>query len=245
VFCRPFVLLLILSALVVPCLAAEGGNANQVFTITVNSPTLPKDVQVRYFLGDESGVIDSTSTAKGDAGKIVILAEHQNKTATSFKAIAFAPGCQFVTFTVDDLATSNREGEFQCQKLPATLLKGRVSLAGVEGKDLQVQVLYVCNWAAQFFNIGPGAVSPFFVAKAPVATDGTFSVELPDFSSDPLWSTFSEDAFLSFHLVDATTGHPLNALVPPANLSHGSLLKVEAGYPDELDLTVQPTVATQ
>lgn len=236
---RPFVMIVVLGSLLAPCFATDDAADNKIFTITVDSSTMAKEVQVRYFLGGSFGVVDSTSTATGNANKIVIMTEHENKTATSFRAIAYAPGCQFVTFTVDDLSTSNRQGDFQCQKLPTTLLQGRVALSGAEGKDLQVQVLYVCNWAAQFFNFGPGAISPFLVTKAPVATDGTFSIEMPDFAGDPLWSSLSKDAFLSFHLVDAATGHPVNSLTPPAGLSHGSLLKVAASYPGETLFTIQ------
>ncbi len=234
---RSLALIVVVAGLLAPCLASD---QDQVFTITVDSATPTKQVQVRYFLGGEFGVVDSISTATGNANKIVIMTEHANKPATSFRAIAYAPGCQFVTFTIDDLSSSSRQGDFQCQKLPTTLLQGRIPTAGLEGKDLQVQVLYVCNWAAQFFNIGSGAISPFALAKVPVATDGTFAIEMPDFSADPLWSTLSKDAFLSFHVVDAATGHPLNALVPPVKLSHGSLLRVEAAYPGELQFEVQP-----
>lgn len=233
----------VLAGLFVPCFATDGASNDQIFTITVDSTTMTKEVQVRYFLGGNFGVADSTSVATGNANKIVITTAHESKASSSFKAIAYAPGCQFVTFSVDDLSTSNRQGEFQCQKLPTTLLQGRIALSGTEGKDLQVQVLYICNWAAQFFNFGPGAISPFFLAKAPVSTDGTFSIEMPDFASDPLWSSLSKDAFLSFHLVDAATGHPLSSLQPPANLSQGTLLRVATGYPGEMQLAMQTPTA--
>jgi hypothetical protein len=232
--------LAILASLAATCVAADA-NGN-VFTITVAPPTATKDLQVRYYLGGQFGGFSASSSATGTGNKIVIQTLHDNTPATSFKAIAYAPGCQFVTFSVDDLASGNREGQFECQKLPTTLLQGRVSLSGVagaEGKDLQVTVLYVCNWAPQFFNMGQGAISPLFVAKTTVATDGTFSFEMPDFTSDPLWSTLSKDAALNFYLVDAATGAPLHALTPPAGLSQGNALKVSTGYPGEMQFSVQ------
>lgn len=234
---------IVASFFAITCFAADGSSSNNVFTVTVAPPTSPKDVQVRYFMAGDFGTVFSVSSATASDSTIVITTAQQNKVATSFKAIAYAPGCQFVTFNVDDLSTSDRQGQFQCQKLPTTLLQGRVALSGVEGKDLQVQVLYVCNWATQFFKMGPGAISPFSLIKAPVATDGTFSVELPDFASDPLWSSFSKDASLSFYLVDASTGQPLNTLVPPAALSQGSLLKVATSYSGEMQFTIQETAA--
>lgn len=239
---RPLALIAILSGLLA---TADGKADNAVFTINVAPSTSTKDVQVRYFLGGPSGVVFSSSMAIGSSDKIVIQTDDSGKAATSFKAIAFSPGCQFVTYSVDDLPSSNRLGEFECQKLPTALLQGKILLAGMEGKELQVEVLYVCNWAAQLFNIGPGAVSPFWLAKTPVASDGTFSIELPDFPSDPLWDSFSKDAFLSFHLVDANTGHPIGALAPPAALSQGSLLRVATSYPGEIVFTAQAPVTTK
>lgn len=237
---RSFLVLMIFACVAVACLPASSSDNENIFTVNIAPPTAAKDVQIRYFLAGEFGFVSSSSTAKGAESTIVIRTQQQSKAATSFKAIAYAPGCQFVTFNVDDLATSTRQGEFECQKLPTTLLQGRVPLSGMEGKDLQVEVLYVCDWAAQFFKLGPGAISPFSLGRVPVATDGTFSIELPDFAGDPLWSSFSHDAALSFHLVDATTGHPLNGLAPPPALSQGSLLKVSPSYNGEIQFVVQP-----
>ena len=67
---------------------------------------------------------------------------------------AYAPGCQFVTFTAQDLASSTRQGDFQCQKLPTVELRGKVALpAG--GQVMQVESMYVVRWAGKFFSV-PG-----------------------------------------------------------------------------------------
>lgn len=235
------ILLVVLACVATPCLVATSADGNSVFTITIAPPTAAKDVQIRYFLGGEFGGFSASSSATGGVNQVVIQTQHESKPATSFKAIAYAPGCQFVTFSVDDLSSGSREGQFECQKLPTTLLQGRVALSGVaaQGKELQVEVLYVCNWAPQFFNMGHGAISPLFVGKAAVATDGSFSFELPDFSSDPLWSSLSNDAGLTFYLIDAASGNPLNTLKPPASLSQGSTLKVTSSYSGEMQFSVQ------
>src|SRR5262245_60320884 len=89
----------------------------ETFTIVLGSPTLAKDVQVRYWFTDEVGSHQSSVADSTDDNKIVIKTRFQEKSARSFKAIAYAPGCQFVTIDVGDLAASNRRSEFQCQKL--------------------------------------------------------------------------------------------------------------------------------
>lgn len=243
-FRRFFLILMILACVGIACLPASSSDNDNIFTITIAPPTAAKDVQIRYFLGGEFGGFSASSSATGSDNKVVIKTQHESRPAASFRAIAYAPGCQFVTFSVDDLASASREGQFQCQRLPTTLLQGRVALSGVagtQGKDLQVEVLYVCNWAPQFFNMGPGAVSPLLLAKTALATDGSFSFDLPDFASDPLWNSLSNNAALSFYLVDAATGHALSALTPPAGLSQGNALKVATNYSGEMQFEVQAT----
>lgn len=239
-FHRPLVLTLVLASLITSVVAQQQqstassqqpASAEKIFSITVTPPTSPKDVQVRYFLTGEFGVVASASTATDDKGTIVIRTDVESKPATAFRAIAYAPGCQFVVISVDDLSTSNRQGQFECQALRTTLLQANVPASALSGKDLQVEVLYSCDWASDFFKIGHGAVSPMSLAKVQVGTDGSFSVELPDFAGDPLWSTLSNNATLKFFLVDAAKGQRLSSLTPPADVSNGDSLKVASSYP--------------
>jgi hypothetical protein len=237
---RPLgILVLVLSALA-PCFASDTSTNEKIFTIAVAPPTLPKDVQVRYFLSGEFGGFFASTTATGQDNKIVIRTDHDSKSATSFHAIAYAPGCEFVTISVDDLTTSNREAEFQCQRLSTTLFQGRIPTSQLQGKDLQVEVLYVCNWAAKFLGFGNGAISPLVVTRVPVETDGTFAIELPDFAADPLWSSGGSNAALTFHLVDASTGKALNTLVPPKDIANGISINVASSYPPEVAFGIQP-----
>ena len=96
---------------------------------------------MRYFLTDQSGVRWSSTAAAAGNDKLLIRADASGKTPKTFTAIAYAPGCQFVTFTAEDLASSTRQGEFTCQKLPTVELRGKVALpAG--GQQLQVESMY-------------------------------------------------------------------------------------------------------
>lgn len=238
-FLRPLALIFVLAALLVPCFASDNGPADNVFTISVAAPTSPKDVQIRYFLSGDFGGFFASTTATGQENKIVIRTEHENKTATSFRAIAYAPGCEFVTIKVDDLTSSNREAQFQCQKLSTTLFQGRLPASVMNGKDLQVQVLYVCNWAGKALGFGHVAVSPLVVAKVQVETDGTFAIDLPDFAADPLWSSMADDAGLTFQLIDTASGTQLNTLIPPKDISSGIALKVANSYPNQVEFGIQ------
>jgi hypothetical protein len=72
-----------------------------------------------------------------------------------------------------------------------------------------------------------------------VETDGTFALELPDFSRDPLWKDLSHNATLMLFLVDASTGEHLAQLSAPGALSRRGSLKVAASYPAQIEFAVQ------
>jgi len=221
------------------CLAAQNNPNDDVFTISVAAPTSAKDVQVRYFLNGDPTVQQSSSIAKPDEQRITVKTGTQGKPAKSFRAIVFAPGCQFATIQADDLAAGNRQADFQCQKLSTVPLSGKADISRFAGRDMQVEALYVCGWAGQFFGMPGLAISPFAVGKAKVESDGTFALELPDFSGDPLWKNLSHNATLLLSLVDASTGEHLAQLSAPGALSRRGSLKVAASYPAQIQFEVR------
>jgi hypothetical protein len=226
--------------LLLPALAVAQPNSQDIFTITVASPTAPQDVQVRYFLIGDPAVQQAGSVAKPNDNQIEIKTGVEGRPARGFRAIVFSPGCQLATISADDLAASTRQADFQCQKLATTSLHGKADVTNFAGRQLQVEVLYTCNWAGQFFGVPGLAISPLSVGKAKVETDGTFAVDLPDFGSDPLWANLSHNATLTFVLVDAVTGERLARLSAPRDLSRGSALKVAHSYPAEIPFVIRP-----
>lgn len=221
------------------CLAAQTSSNENIFTITVAEPTSPKDVQVRYYLNGDPAVQQSSSIAKPDDGRILVKTGVDGMPAKSFRAIVYSPGCQFATIKADNLAASARQAEFQCQKLSTTPLRGRADVSKFAGRTMQVEALYVCGWAGQFFGVPGIAISPFSVTKAKVDNEGTFAIDLPDFSSDPLWADFSHNATLMFLLVDTQTGERIARLSAPRDLSRRGALKVAPSYPAEIQFAVR------
>jgi hypothetical protein len=220
-------------------LTAQTNSGEDIFTISVAAPVSPKDVQVRYFVNGDPAIQQASSIAKPDDERIVVKTSVEDKSAKGFRAIAYLPGCQFFTIQVDDLSTSAHRADFQCQKLLTTPLQGRADLSKFAGKDLQVEALYSCTWAGQFFGVPNIAISPFSVAKVKVESDGTFAVDMPDFSSDPLWANLSHNATLMFFLVDAQSGERLARLAAPRDLSREGALKIATSYPMGIQFTVK------
>jgi len=221
------------------CLIAQSSVEETIFTVTVAPPTSAKDVQLRYVVTDSTGVRWESTEAQANDDKIAIRANTAGRTAKTFKAIAYAPGCQFATFNVEDLATGARQGDFHCEKLPSVTLRGKTELPP-GGQALEVEAMYVVRWASKFFGVPGVSISPLSVAKATVETDGSFAVELPDLASDPLWDRLSHNATLMFFLMDSATGHRVAGLKAPAALSRGGNLKVAASYPDVAFSMIRP-----
>ncbi len=225
--------------LLLPVLAAAQTSNQDIFTIAVTAPASPQDVQVRYYLSGDPTVQQAGSIAKPNDNQIMIKTGVEGKPARGFRAIVFSPGCQLATISADDLAASTRQADFQCQKLATTPLHGKADIANFADKQLQVEILYMCNWAGQFFGVPGLAISPFSIAKAKVESDGTFAVDLPDFGSDPLWANLAHNAVLTFVLVDAANGERLARLSAPRDLARGGALKIAHSYPAEIPFTIR------
>ena len=216
----------------------QTGPSQDVFTIVVGAPTAPRDVQVRYVLSGNSAAPQAGSIAEPQDDRIVVKTAVADKMARGFRAIVYAPGCQFGTISANDLSTNARQADFQCQRLSSVSLHGKADISPFARRDLQVDVLYECDWAGQFFGIPGLAISPFFLAKARVEDDGTFTADLPDFAGDPLWASLSHNATIVFMLLDASTGERLARLSAPRNLSRKGALKVANSYPEEIVFAV-------
>lgn len=229
-----FVLLLIS-----PSFGLQAPASNDIFTISVAQPTAAQDVQVRYFLADGSGEHQFAGSSRVVDNKVIIAQGSAGTSPRSLKIIAYAPGCQFVTISVDDLALSDRQGQFECRPLPAVEFHGRTDLSGFQPQGIKLELFYSCDWAAHFFGISKGAVSPITLGKVAVNPDGSFTASIPDFTSDPLWPSLSNDATLLFHLIEPDRGHRFALQPSPAEDAHSDSVKVAVTYPPEMDFTVK------
>lgn len=253
-----FRLLVLILILLAPSHAAQDSKYGDSFTMTVVKPTLPKDVQMRFmFYGREftlKGIRQpqpamlylneypfqgSRSWKPADGNRIEMLTGPEPVPAKSFKLIAYAPGCQFVTVSVDDLAFSNRQGEFECRRLSSIEFHGRADISDFVGKALQVEAFYGRDLGAAFFGKNT-PVKPFSLGKVDVASDGSFTINLPDLVADPLWYTIEDDSNLYFALIDGANGQHLGTMGPSSD-TRGGPLKVAPSYP-EVDFNVHPDV---
>lgn len=241
-FLRPgFLIAVLIGSSLTPIGAVQSGSSDEAFTLVVASPTLAKDVQLRYYVivgngGGYGGPTAATrkSTAISVAGNKIRFKtpEMSGQPPKTVKLLAYAPGCQFVILT-ENLSNSSREADFRCQQLPTLQLHGRVDIHDFPEQDLEVEGQYRCRMAVPFRYPKESDVVPLSVGKAAVATDGTFTMEVPDFVVDPSWSQVAHYASLQFVLLDAKAGKHLAYLISLADLSRNQgLVPVASSYPE-------------
>jgi hypothetical protein len=217
---------------------AQPAATSSTFVISVTPPTSAADVQVRYFLSG-NGVERTNSVATPTAGnKIMIHTLVEGQQAKSLKLIAYAPGCEFVTISIDDLSSGVQQAAFECAHLNSVQFHGRANLSALSGKALNVRALYSCDWASQFFG-KKIALSPFSIGTAEIAADGSFVLDLPSFSADPIWSSLSKNARLMFQAIDANSGQPVVSLKPVGHSA--STVRVAEAYP-EVEFAMQAQI---
>ncbi len=122
-----------------------------------------------------------------------------------FKALVWAPGCKMKEFDVS-IGTSNVVLDFTCNKLKGVTLVGRVQQVDLSGNSQTISIAYdtvgpcifldTCKGACFISCIGPPISH---IATANLQADGTFKIELPDFSADPVASRY-RDAHFEFSI---------------------------------------------
>ncbi len=117
------------------------------------------------------------------------------------KVLGWAPGCEMKQFDVT-VEKSDVQLQFICDPLKTVLFHGRVKGIDV-GNTARIAVDYQSSEILFWFHEGkeglwvgsshvPGIRK---IADAAIAPDGTFNLELPDFSADPIVSDYSTAEF--------------------------------------------------
>ncbi len=119
------------------------------------------------------------------------------KAIERFQALVWAPGCKMTSVDVPHV-TGNVEEHFICSTLNELTLTGKVRGIDLAGKVATLWVGYYAPMATCFLlhtcdNGCPISCADSFptiakIASAPIAADGSFKIDIPDFSTDALAS---------------------------------------------------------
>lgn len=155
-------------------------------------------VYVRYGLRKPGGYY-SSQVAKVAAGvSSVEIAAPTDR----FKALVWAPGCKIKEFDAP-IGKSDIELNYACDPLKTVKLRGRVKSIHIIGPmtlSVDYMGMIACFWAdadpTRFRSVSCSGLDISGVATAEVAPDGSFEIELPDFSNDPIASHASHQLAL-------------------------------------------------
>jgi len=160
-----------------------------------------------------------------------------------FRAIVWAPGCKIKTFDVA-VETSDIGLEFLCDPLKTIPFFGRVKSAeNPESATISVSYdsLGVCLWINDCKDrcagscLGPQIAR---IATTKVGADGTFRLELPDFSDDPFVADSGGE--LDFG-ISGLKGHFILKPEPAKGLETRAVsIDVAASYPAEVTFVAVP-----
>lgn len=197
-------------------------------------PTIQSErVDVRYFMGGEFGGYGDFVRKQKNRQSYEIVAVQDGKPARGIKIIVYAPGCAFKTYEFQFKEVQEAQADFVCERLPRVTLEGQIVPKGIlAGHQAAVRIEYLASWDHEFFGIMDGMVEQFELAMAPLDSDGNFSVELPDFSVDPVARQKRDQPELILRVVDQETLNPLaDTLRFGAYGTASGTLKIQSWYP--------------
>jgi hypothetical protein len=199
---------------------------------------LPERASVTYGLHHPTGASSNHFDVKMRAGasyfEIPIITAN-GIPVDRLRAVVWVPGCKMQLFDEVDLPV-DLELQFKCERQKTLTFNGRVNSGGPGVLSVNFMGVGICFWMEVWD--GPAGLScggPQIkeVATADVAADGTFTIELPDFSAENIASQDSLAGF-EFCLSRSDQSVLLRPESPLLESSNHHLLRILARYPGEV-----------
>ena len=143
-------------------------------------PGFPSEtVQVQYFLSGSFGGYGGFVQPEPDRQALDFRAAVNGKPADRIQVIAYLPGCGIVAVDFHPAGTATWR-QLDCKPVGTIMLHGRIA-KGYVGREAEVRVSYLADWAHKFFGIADGMGINFRLSTAIPNETGKFSVAVPDF----------------------------------------------------------------
>ena len=224
--------------------AAQSANPSKHVTLLLPLGTASETVQITYALEGSFGGHGGNIAAAPNVTSYEIPASVEGKLADHVQIVAWIPGCEMRTYDVKPKKLWAEEVIVDCTTLPPATLTGHVRpVAAIAGKPAELVVWYEASWECELFGWWDCMVPQYEVARTTLDPGGTFQLQLPDFSSDPVINSFKMPPGMAgeFRLVvrDPKTWNPIAILKPELVefRAAGGELKVTSTYPSDLVFT--------
>ena len=105
------------------------------------------------------------------------------------------------------MACAPRTCRIALEPLEQVQLTGRWAAPPPDVAELDLEVVYLAMWTHEFFGIMDGPVTSLRVGSGQVRRDGTFVLQIPDFSRDPVVNAYQTKGELRLHARERKTGN--------------------------------------
>lgn len=191
----------------------------------------------QYFLYGDFGAFGGAISGTVGSHLLRIPAAVDGKPAGRIKMFVWTPGCKIVTFDIPLHEASDIEESFVCSSLATVSLVGQINQATLRRKrPVEVRLDYLASWACGFFGLSDCMVPQVSLGTANPDAQGTFRIDLPDFSADPVSSDLDGGAEIQLVLREVKTWNLIAFLEPEVETwqSPGRGLKIVPSYPENL-----------
>jgi len=137
-----------------------------------------------------------------------------------------------------------KQRAFVCAALGTVKLSGEI-IPGqfIQDGKAQVHVSYMAAWASRMFAMLDSFTTEFDIGTAPVARDGTFQMDLPDFYADSAIPSSRDSASFRLTLLGLNSGNVISVNLEPQatdlQMPTGHL-PILPSYPGRLLFTATP-----
>jgi hypothetical protein len=185
------------AGLIMACLILSEANAQSQSQTPVLKLFLPanvpsEEIEVDYALYGTFGAHSSFGRAKSDSAFAEIPLVVEGTVADKVKVIAWSPNCRVARFDIN-VEGLDLHASYTCDPLPFVRLAGKVdkSVTVRQREPAEIRVHYLAGWGCDFFGFSDCIVPKFSIGTAKIDPTGSFEINLPDFSSDPMCKALS------------------------------------------------------
>lgn len=172
------------ATIVVLMLASICSAQSRYLDIEFSPGIVPEKVFIRYRLdGDDLG---GWVQPRPGVSSYRISTMREGRTAARIRALLYPSGCGIQTLELTLSGSKDEKYTLTCKPLPVVTISGVLTRQELlQGREFTLQAKYVARWAQPFFGFDPQLITTIPVSDAAeTAADGSFRLEIPDFSQD-------------------------------------------------------------
>lgn len=214
---------------------------DQNFSVKLSKDTNTSNLWIEYEITGSFGGYYSFVRTKPDMWDYEIPTSYDGQSAKTLKLIVYSPSYYVKTFNFPFLEKQNKNLEINLEPLKEITFSGKILLPDqLDADKLKLEISYLGDWKCEYFGLIDCLIGANKITTANLEKDGRFKVNLPDFASDKIISSFGSPGEFSFRLQDKQSGKFLFALKPKEQSKGFGGTQPALSYPTEQIFVPEP-----